>query len=242
MLKLKEQFLLLCLFFSSSSFTRDSTSKLRNTIQVTAEGSYEADPDTALLEFTISAQQRNYKEAYEQALRATQNIEALLKKYELDPKKAEFSLFQVQPIYDYENPKRPLVGYRVHSNVSIKISDFKKLSLILPDLADNNITDNQSLHYILENNDDAKKKAIEDGYKRARLLAEALANSANKTIDEMIYASIDTSNTDENRPLFKMARGAAGAALQSPSETFGMQKITITAQIHAIFEVRPMTE
>ncbi len=233
--------LLLCLCFITSAFTRDNASMLRNTIQVTAEGKYEAEPDTALLEFTISVQEQTYKEAHERAYRSTQQIAELLKKYNLDPKQAEFSLFQTQPVYDYNNPKRPLVGYRVHSSVSIKFTDFSKLSFILPDLMKTNIADNQSLLYILENTDAAKKKAIEDGYKRARFLAHALAQSEHKTIDEMIYASIDTF---ENRPQFRsiMTKEKSATAMESPNEIFGAQKITITAQINAIFEMRAETE
>lgn len=211
---------------------------LRNTIQVTAEGKYEAEPDTALLEFSISMQQKTYKEANEAAVNATKKIAALLKKYKLDPKQAEFSLFQTQPVYDYENPKRPIIGYRVNSQVSIKFNDFSKLSYILPDLMKTNITDNQSVNYILENTEQAKRKAIQNAYQRARSMAESLAQADNKTVDEMIYASIDTF---ENKPLFRtmMAKGTSSAQ-ESSHELFGAQKIAITAQIKAIFDVHSL--
>ncbi len=93
-----------------------------NTLYVGADGKYEAEPDTALIQFNIAAQEQNSKDAYDRASRAAEQVRQLLKADGIDPKSAQLSSFEFQPVYDYRDPKRKLVGYRVSSNVSVKIS------------------------------------------------------------------------------------------------------------------------
>src|SRR6516164_2318879 len=95
-----------------------------NTLYVGADGKFEADPDTALVQFNIAAQEQNSKDAYDHATRAAEQVRALLRKDGIDPKSAQLSSFEFQPVYDYRDPKHKIVGYRVSSNVSLKLKDF----------------------------------------------------------------------------------------------------------------------
>ena len=106
-----------------------SGAPLPNTVWVGADGKYEADPDTALMQFNISAQEENLQAANTRASKAAEQVRQLLRTNGLDPKQAQMSMFSVQPVYDYKNPKRKLVGYRVDSNIAIKIKDFSKIGL-----------------------------------------------------------------------------------------------------------------
>ena len=76
-------------------------------------------------------------------------------------------MFSVNPVYDYKNPKRKLVGYRVETNTTIKLRDFSKVGPITQGLADMDVIGNQSLIYILDDMDAAKIKAVEDAFRRA---------------------------------------------------------------------------
>ena len=63
----------------------------------------------------------------------------------------------------------------MNANVSLKLKDFSKVAPIVQQLADTDVTENQSLNYTLEDMDAAKTKAVEDAYRRARESAAALA-------------------------------------------------------------------
>ncbi len=65
-----------------------------------------------------------------------------------------------------------MIGYRVTTDVTLKLKDFTKVGPITQQLADANVSETQSLSYTLENIDDAKNKAVEDAYRRARNSAE----------------------------------------------------------------------
>ncbi len=80
----------------------------------------------------------------------------------------------------------------MNANVALKLKDFSKIAPIVQQLADSDITENQSLNYTLEDMDAAKTKAVEDAYRRARASATALARSGGRTLGELSYASVDT--------------------------------------------------
>ncbi len=210
-----------------------------NTLYVGADGKFEADPDTALIQFNIAAQEQNSRDAYDHASRAAEQVRQLLKKDGIDPKSAQLSSFEFQPVYDYRDPKHKVVGYRVSSNVSVKIKDFTKISPIIQGLGDIDISGEQSLNYTLENIDAAKQKAVQDAYQRARASAETVTQAAGRALGQLLYASVDTFEQIRPRPMVMSAmRAEAAPAAPPPTEEFGAQKITVTAHVNALFAMK----
>ena len=133
---------------------------------VGADGKFEADPDTVLVQFNISAQNETLQAASDRAKQAAEQVRDLLRKNGLDPKLAQIGQFVVSPVYDYKSPKRKLVGYRVNSSISIKFKDFAKVGPLTNDLFNLDVTDSQSVSYILEDMDAAKVKAVQDAMRQ----------------------------------------------------------------------------
>lgn len=210
-----------------------------NTVFVGADGKFEANPDTAVMQFNISAQEGTSREAYDRASKAAEQVRQILRSNGIEPKSAEIGYFSVQPVYDYKTAKRKLVGYRVNANVSLKLKDFSKIAPIVQQLADTDVTENQSLNYILDDIDAAKTKAVEDAYRRARESAAALARSSGRTLGELSYASVDTFENVRpmamGAPMMKM--NVAGAA-PAPTEEFTPQSISVTAHVNALFALK----
>src|SRR5207244_285274 len=71
-----------------------------NTVYASADGKYEAAPDTALVQFNIAAQEDTSNAAYDRASRAAQQVRDLLRTSGIDPKTAEIGFLSVQPVYD----------------------------------------------------------------------------------------------------------------------------------------------
>lgn len=213
---------------------------LPNTVWVGADGKYEAEPDTALMQFNISAQEDNLQAANARASKAADQVRQLLRTNGIDPKQAQIGSFSVQPVYDYKNPKRKLVGYRVDSNITLKLKDFSKIGPITQGLADMDVTGNQSFSYILDDMDAAKVKAVEDALRRAHDEAGAVARTGGRTLGELSYASVDTYEPRPPRPMMMAAPAAmkAGEAPSAPTEEFGAQKITVTAHVNALYNLK----
>ncbi len=214
-----------------------------NTIYVGADGKYEAQPDTALLQFNISAQEDTSKAAYERASRNAEQIRQILRANGVDPKSAEIGYFSVEPVYDWKQAKRKLIGYRVNASTTLKLKDFTKIGPIVQQLADTDVTDNQNLSYTLENIDVAKQKAVDDAYRRANESAQTVAKAGGRTLGELSYASVDT--FEQVRVIANMARGPAvpmmaGAmrAEAAPTAEFSPQTIQVTAHVNALFVLK----
>src|SRR5271169_1530019 len=204
--------LVLALSVPDRLFSQDRASGLfPNTVWVGADGKYEAEPDTAVVQFNISTQEENLQTANARATKAAEQVRQLLRSNGLDPKDAQVGQFSVQPVYDYKNPKRKLVGYRVDTNISIKLKDFSKVGPITQGLSDmEDVTGNQSLSYLLDDMEAAKIKAVEDALARAHSEATAVARSSGRVLGELSYASVDTYEPSPVRPMaFARAAGPA---------------------------------
>jgi uncharacterized protein YggE len=218
-----------------------SVAALPNTVYVGADGKFEANPDTAIIEFSISAQEETSGAAYDRASKQAEQVRQILRSNGVDPKTAQIGYFAIQPVYDYKTPKRKLVGYRVNTNVSVKLKDFVKIGPILQQLASADITDSQQLNYTLEDKDNAKSKAVEDAYRHARESADAVARAGARGVGDLIYASVDTfENPIPVRPMM-MAAAAPRANMemtQPPTAEFSPQTVTITAHVNALFQLK----
>jgi len=132
---------------------RPTVAAQQNTLFAGADGKFDAEPDTALIQFNISAQEETSRAAYDRASKSAEQVRQILRSNGIDPKMAEIGFFSLEPVYDYKTAKRKLVGYRVNTNVSLKLKDFAKIASILQQLADADISSNQNLSYTLENID-----------------------------------------------------------------------------------------
>src|ERR1700756_637701 len=214
-----------------------------NTIYAGADGKFEADPDTAVIRMDIGAQQDASQAAYDHAATAAQHVRDTLKANGIDPKTAQVGLYQVQPMYDWKNPKRKVVGYRVTTDITLKLKqkEFSKIGPLTEQLASIEDTQNQSVSYTLEDIELAKAKASEDALKKARNQANAVAVAGGRALGELVYASVDV-NQAVAVPMFTrtmMAKAAvAGAATPAPTEEFTPQLVTINVHVNALFALK----
>lgn len=217
---------------------RPSVTAQPNTVFAGGDGKFEAAPDTALIQFNISPQEETSQAAYAQASKQAEKVREILRSNGIEPKTAEFTAFSLQPEYDYRNPKRKLVGYRVSASVFVKLKDFAKIAPILQQLADANVSDSQSLQYTLDKMDAAKSKAVEDAFRRARESAAALAGAAGRTLGSISYASVDASEPAPIAPMPRMMMMMKAEAAPAPTEEFTPQLITVTAHVNALFQLK----
>ena len=208
-----------------------------NTLYVSADGKYEAAADTARIQFNVSVQDDSSQKAYDLASKNVEQVRQVLRANGIYPKAATIGFFSVQPVYEWK-PKQRVIGYRVTTDVTLKLKDFTKVGPITQQLADANVSESQSLNYTLENIDEAKNKAVEDAYRRARNEAEALAHASGRTLGELSYASIDT--FENMRPIVPrmMAMAAKANAAPAPTEEFTPQTVSVGAKVNVLFNLK----
>ena len=209
-----------------------------NQVYVGADGKYETNPDTAVIQFNIAAQEDTSKAAYDHASKNAEQIREILRNNGVDPKAAQIGYLALQPIYDWKNPKHKVIAYKVSANVTLKLKDFSKVGPITQQLAEANVSETQTLNYILENMDEAKNHAVEDAYRRARNSADTIAHASGRTLGDLSYASVDT--FENVRPIMARAMRpmAMAAAAPAPTEEFAPQTVMVTAHVNALFNLK----
>jgi uncharacterized protein YggE len=212
----------------------------QNSVYVGADGKFEAAPDTAQIQFNVSVQDETSQVAFQRASKNVDQVRQVLRANGVDPKAANIGFLSVQPVYDWK-PRQHVVGYRVTTDVTLKLKDFSKVAPITQQLADGNVSETQTLNYALENMDEAKNHAVEDAYRRARNSADTLARASGRTLGELSYASIDTYENPRvvmPRMARSMAAMANAAPPPAPTEEFTPQMVTVTAHVNALFNLK----
>jgi uncharacterized protein len=228
---------MLCLTVNLAfSQDRPAVSAQANTVYAGADGKFEAAPDTAQLQFNVSVREDTSQEAYQHAAKEVEQVRQVLRTNGIDPKAATIGFFSVQPMYDWKNPKQKVVAYRVTTDVTLKLKDFSKVGPITQQLADANVSESQTLSYILEDMEDAKNKAVEDAYRRAHNSAETLAHASGRMLGELSYASVDI--MENPHIIMPRVMSAMANAAPAPTEEFTPHTVTITAHVNALFNLK----
>jgi len=226
---------------AAASFAQEhpALTAMPNSVYVGADGKFESAPDTAVMQFNISVQENSSQAAYQHASNDAEQVRQVLHANGVDAKSATVGFFSVQPMYDWKNAKQKVIGYRVTTDVTLKLKDFSKIGPITQQLADANVSESQALSYTLENIDEAKNKAVEDAYRRARNSAETIAHASARALGELSYASVDTFE-NQRIPAPHMARAMAATtyAPPAPTEEFTPQNVTVTAHVNALFNLK----
>src|SRR5215469_1709478 len=210
-----------------------------NTIYSGADGKFEAAPDTVVLRLDIAAQDDTSHAAYDKAAAAAERARQVLKANGIDPKAAQVGFYSVQPMYDWKNPKHKVIGYRVTTNITLKLKDFSKVGALTGQLADIEETQNQSLNYILEDIEQAKAKAAEDALKKARSQAAAVASAGGRALGELLFATVDVSPQVVPVPMVMRSMAVApGAQPPPPTAEFTPQTVTVNAHVNAMFALK----
>src|SRR5258706_1106966 len=231
-------FALFILTITSFAQEHPAVTALPTSGYVGADGKFESAPDTAVIQFNISVQENTSQAAYEHASKEAEQVRQVLRANGLEPKAAKVGFLSVQPVYDWKNPKQKVIGYRVTTDVSLKLKDFSKIGPITQQLADANVSETQTLNYTLETIDEAKNKAVEDAYRRARSSADAIARASGRTVGELSYASVDVFENPSLVAPRARAMTAMAPAPPGPTEEFTPQTVTVTAHVNALFNLK----
>jgi uncharacterized protein len=215
-----------------------SVTAQQNSVYVGADGKYESVPDTAQIQFNVSVQDDTSQVAFQRASKNVEQVRQVLRGNGIDPKAANIGFLSVQPVYDRKDPRQRVIGYRVTTDVMLKLKDFSKVGPITQQLADANVSESQTLNYTLENMDEAKNRAVEDAYRRARSSADTLARASGRSLGELSYASVDTFENRVMMPHMARSMAAMSAAAPAPTEEFSPQTVSVTAHVNALFALK----
>lgn len=182
------------LFLSYSAMAQTPEPKfIAETLVVQAEGTYEADPDLATMEFQIFSQEKELKKAYDAAALSMQRIVDLAQKNNLKKEDVVTGVLTVSPFYEGDRKKRAR-SYSVQGEIKLRIHDFSKIGPILEGTVDDQVSDFRSLTYSLEDEEAAKKQAVAEAMRRAIGRASIALEQKGQKLGGLRYISTNNPN------------------------------------------------
>ena len=206
------------------------------TVEVSVQGEFHAEPDTALVQMEITGQGAALQAAYAQAQAQAEQVRSLLRRQGFRPAQAHWSGYQVQPNVDYKTQR--VKDYTVTTSLRLEMSDFAKIGPLVDAAGSAGLNALRGVSFELKDMDAAKAAAIADGYQRAQAEAEALAHAAGRQLSGLSRATVDVSTLAPRPVLYAMASSRMAGA-PAPTAEFTPQQITVTARISAVFRLNP---
>lgn len=234
------------LFLSFSALAQSPEPKfIADTLVVQAEGTYEADPDLATMEFQIFSQEKELRKAYDAAALSMQRIVDLAEKNNLKKEDVVTGVLTVSPFYQGDR-KKNVRSYSVQGEIELRIHDFSKIGPILEGTIDDGVTDFRSITYSLEDEEAAKKQAVAVAMRRAIGRASIALEQKGQKLGGLRYMSLDVKqlggvarlegyNSIMSLDKIEDLRGSKQPVPEVPPVT--AEKITITASVQCAFQI-----
>ena len=219
-----------------------------DTLAIQAEGTYEADPDLANLNFQVFAQGKELRKAYDQAVGAMQRILALAERNSIAKADITLGALTVVPTGSYDEKKQRSRSYSVSGGVSLRVRDFAKIGPLIDDAIQDGGTEFRSLIYTLEDEEAAKQKAVAQAMNRAEARARAALGNGRK-LGPVRHVTVDVKQLtgivrfEQHRALeantfsesfWSLSKKAPPPPLPSVSP----DKISVGASVQCVFELK----
>lgn len=168
--------------------------EMERTITVSATGTAEAEPDQARITSGVSTEASTAREALTSNSDAMNKVISELKAKGIDAKDIQTASFSVEPVMDYSKDGQPpkLRGYRVSNQVVVLVRNLDNLGSVLDELVTAGANQIQGLAFEVSKaetlKDEARKNAIANALRRAKLLAAA----AGADVGEVVQISEET--------------------------------------------------
>lgn len=201
------------------------------TIEVAAQGRYQARPDTVVVTWEVSGQSASYARAYAQAQTQAAQVRALLRQQGFTAAEAHWGAYAVQANYDYKTNR--VTGFTVSLPLRLEFADFAKLGPLLDAAGTQGVSALRGVSFALKDTDAAEAAAIADGYRQSRLQAAAMARAAGRQLLGLSHASVNVS-TPYAAPQIHMMMAAV-----APTAQFTPSAITVTARVDAVYRLGP---
>ena len=203
-------------------------------IQVTGVGSAFGDPDVAVLDLGVAAEEKNIEEAHGMAAFAMQQVLDSLKNNGIAESDIQTYQFSIRPVYSYQNNQRVLQGYEVSNVVAAKVRDIDKTGKVVDDAvtAGGKWIRVNSIGFAIDDPEGLLEQARVEAMKDARAKAQTLAE-----LGEVVLGKpVSISETGGASPIYRydatsVPKQEGGATPIQPGE------LEITVTVMVVYEI-----
>ena len=205
-------------------------------ITVTGTGEAHAKPDFAQVQVGVVTEAATAAEALKRNNEAMSRLIALIRKRGIEDRDVQTTQFHVAPRYKYDKAQQEppkIAGYQVTNEVQVKVRDMTRLGAFLDETVSAGANQVRGVSFGVAEparlTDEARRKAMADAQRRARVYAEA----AGVKIGKPLKISEQAGGRPGPYPVARMEAGAVSTVPVAPGE----QTFTVNVSVsYAIFE------
>jgi len=199
--------------------------------------SVDAVPDIATLAIEVNVSAKDAASAKKQADDRVAQYLTFLQKNGVEKKDINAANLRTQPEYDYlKDGKTQLKGYRAVRQVEVTLRQLDKMNELLDGALKSGLNEIRSVSLGVahpeEYKDKARKEAINDATRQAKLLAEGF----NSKLGPVYSVRYHVSNY-QPAPMVRMMKADAAAPV-SAQDTYDQQTIQFDDQVDVVFELQ----
>jgi len=209
------------------------------TLSVTGRGEVFAEPDQAVIEVGVQAEEPTAGQAQASVNTSVQRVLTALAGLKIDPKQIQTSQLTLHAVYaDARNRMETsgprIIAYRASYTLSVRTQDLTRISAIIDTALDSGANQLGGVRFELKDEQTARqealRRAVADAVDKAKVVSEAAAV-------QLLRILTIVEGGASVRPAL-MARSAAMAAEASGAPTPVMPgQVTITGQVNIRYEV-----
>ena len=230
--------LLSCVFNLAAAQTASENSPTlltKRTIQVSGEGEASGKPDKGIITLGIETNARTAAETMAQNSEAMKSLLASLKESGIDEKYIQTSGIDLTPQYravDAPDVKPELIGFRATNQVRVTVTKLEKMGKSIDAAISAGANRVDSIHFDIHDKkpflDSARKEAMEDALRKAKLLAAAAGVEVGAPI------TISEFSVRPPHPMMDQRMMAFGAAKEVP---VAPGEMTLQANVQVTYEL-----
>lgn len=205
---------------------------MQRTITVSGVGTVYADPDIARLTSGLVTEGATAQAALAANTEAMRKVIAEVKAQGIEGKDVQTTSFHVEPVMVHPKDGPPRIsGYRVSNGVSVTVRNIDKVGEVLDRLVSAGANQISGLAFEVSKadilKDDARKLAVENALRRARLLAAA----AGAEVGHVLQISEDGEGGPP-QPMFRAAKAMSAGAVPVERGTQALEaRVTATWEL-----------
>ncbi|MBX3491544.1 MAG: SIMPL domain-containing protein [Parvibaculum sp.] len=214
-----------------------ATEPAPRTITISGEGEAYGTPDIAWIDTGVVTEGKTAAEAMAANTAAMQTVFKTLEEAGIEKRDMQTSQFSVYPVYEQVRPEdRPhtpkIGGYRVQNQLAVRVRDIDALGGILDKVVSQGSNQLSGIRFSIDKPepllDEARKKAVEDALRKAKLYAGAAGVALGQIM------SISESGVSYPQPVYMKAAMAmerdAGAPVAAGEQTLSAN-VTLVIKI-----------
>lgn len=204
-------------------------------INISAEGKVTVKPDLATINVAVQNDGDTAAAAQGANTDSMNAVTKYVKAQGIDEKDIQTSGYNVNPRYDYTNGQSKIVGYTAFQNLTIKVRNLDKVSVLLDGVVKNGANNLNGVMYGFDNPDNYREQAREAALKSAREKAQKLADAAGVHLGKLISFS-ESNSSGVPIPYAAYGKGGiGGGGGAAPDVQPGVQDIV--EQVSVSYEI-----